>query len=82
MIGAIAISYWIAYRMQRTQSVLSFALFFTVIFLSVICAFWTLLSFHYTGSCTFIPWEPLRAATLLAASCYLFYTTWYAKLLK
>ena len=76
MIGAISLSYWIAYKMHKTQSVLSFAIFFTVTFIFTFFTFWTLVKSYYTSQCSFIYGSHIRAALLLASSIYLFFNTW------
>ena len=71
----IALSYWIAWSMQRSISVFSLLIYFIVTFvlnavISVSC--WA----DYLDLSMPVPFRGLRAVVIFGAVLFLFYTTW------
>ena len=71
----VVASYWIAFKMKPSLSILALALFFTVVFIINVTIAYQLWCFqlgletHTTGTI-------LRSFLLLSSSIFLLYTTW------
>lgn len=72
----IAFSYWIAYRMTKSLSILSLFLYFSMSSILTVLTFIAYISASISGSMLSFPLSSVRGVLLFGAAIFLFYTTW------